>query len=75
MALKVDPPEVGESLFEHLSLEGRDLAPVIYRFIFSRPVGFGEPVRLSKSRVYRATVFACINYHKPISRTLPFLEE
>lgn len=57
--------------FERLSEIGKELVPVHYRFITSRLQADGEPARFAESRAYRAGLFACVTYHKPISKVLP----
>jgi hypothetical protein len=71
MDRQTDPKAIPGKFFESLSEAGKDLSPVNYRFIVSRPANAGEPLRLAQSRYYRADLFACFTYHKPISKVLP----
>jgi hypothetical protein len=59
------------SFFDTMSEAGRELSPVSYRFIITRPTAASVPTRLAKSRFYRADSFMCLQYHKPISKVLP----
>lgn len=59
-----------KSFFDSLSEAGKELVPVIYRFVFSRSTG-GAPTRLAESKFYRAKSLGCHYYHKPVSKVLP----
>jgi hypothetical protein len=56
-----------EDLFARLSIEGRELAPVIYRHLHPRSTR-ATVLRLVESRPYRASGYVCGSFRKPISR-------
>lgn len=56
-----------KNLFARLSPEGREVAPVIYRFL--HPAATRAAVlRLVESRPYRAVGYVCGSFRKPISK-------
>jgi len=57
-----------DDLFARLSPEGRQLAPVIYRFLAPSPLRYATIMRLVESRPYRAAGYVCASFRKPISK-------
>lgn len=55
-------------LMEHLTAEGRDLAPVLFRLFQEPDTSVSSRLRLAESDWYHAPTFACIGFGKPISR-------
>jgi hypothetical protein len=58
-----------KDLFARLSPEGREVAPVAYRFLHPRETR-ATVLRLVESRPYRAAGYVCGSFRKPISRCL-----
>ncbi|HEX3554536.1 MAG TPA: hypothetical protein VIA62_15040 [Thermoanaerobaculia bacterium] len=57
-----------KTLFERLSPEARQLAPVSYRFLHASPTRVATIMRLVESRPYRAGGYVCASFRKPISK-------
>jgi len=57
-----------DDLFARLSPEGRQLAPVIYRFLAPSPLRDATIMRLVEIRPYRAGGYVCASFRKPISK-------
>ena len=62
--------EERKGLFERLSPEGREAAPVIYRFVQTSATRKATIMRLVESRPYRAGGYVCSRFRKPISKCL-----
>jgi hypothetical protein len=62
----MDDPRKG--LFERLSPEARQLAPVGYRFLQASPTREATLLRLAESAHYRAGGYVCASFRKPISK-------
>ncbi|HEY4595534.1 MAG TPA: hypothetical protein VIJ02_03975 [Thermoanaerobaculia bacterium] len=58
-----------EGLFARLSREGREIAPVGYRFLHPRATR-ATVLRLVECRPHRAVGYVCGSFRKPISRCL-----
>lgn len=58
----------GVRLFDRLTAAGRELVPVVYRFLQDQPPESVTPVRLAESEFYRATGYACWRFHRPLSK-------
>ena len=54
-------------LFERLSPEGKEVAPVGYRHLTPRATR-AALLRMAESLPYRATGYVCGNFRKPISK-------
>jgi len=57
-----------KDLFERLSPEARQLAPVGYRFLHASPTRAATILRLAESTHYRAGGYVCASFRKPISK-------
>ena len=57
-----------KDLFERLSPEARQLAPVGYRFLQASPTREATIMRLVESAHYRAGGYVCVSFRKPISK-------
>ncbi len=58
----------GERLFDLLTAEGSELAPLHYQLFERRPPRSGVPLRIAASAWYHTPTFFCFPFHKPISR-------
>jgi len=60
-----------KGFFDGMSDAGKEISPIGYRFIVTRPTAEGISTRQAKSRFYRADTFVCWQYCKPISKVIP----
>jgi hypothetical protein len=56
-----------DELFERLSPEGKEVAPVGYRHMTRRPTR-AAVLRMAESLPYRAAGYVCGSFRKPISK-------
>jgi hypothetical protein len=57
-----------EDLFDRLSPEGQEAAPVAYRFFHPSTLGASTILRLVESRPYRTAGYVCNTFRKPVSK-------
>jgi hypothetical protein len=70
-----EPDEPRDGLFARLSAEGREAAPIGYRFVHTSRFAAALHLRAVESRPYRASGYLCSSFRKPISKSLPADDE
>jgi len=61
-------PDDRDDLFTRLTDQGRQAAPVSYRYLHASSLDHATILRLVESRPYRSSGYVCSSFRKPISK-------